>query len=474
MTILAAYAVPHPPLILPAVGRGEEAEISDTIDSYYEIARRTIAHNPDVIVVTSPHAPLFRDAFHITTSETLYGDMSQFRARQEHMEPKCDTDLARAIEQRAQEAGITCVDSSVYPENMDHATYIPLYFLREVYHEEKVDAQNDLPCPIVRIGLSGMSSETHRKLGQIIARLSDELGRKVVFIASGDLSHKLLRSGPYGFAPQGPEFDRRITECFDTGNLEEIFEFDPEFCEAAAECGWRSFEIMAGALEGCDYRSELLSYEGPFGVGYGVAAFEVQARADRDADQSLEEDDLHDSDIDPYIALARLSVETYVRTGHAAHLPHNLPDEMMNTRAGAFVSLHEEGELRGCIGTIAPTKSNVAKEVLRNAIAACSEDPRFAPVKELELDWLSYSVDVLTKPEHIQSEDELDPKRYGVIVTKGMRRGLLLPDLEGVDTVKMQVSIAKRKAGINPQDKAVKLERFEVIRHTKGGEARRG
>ena len=138
-----------------------------------------------------------------------------------------------------------------------------------------------------------------------------------------------------------------------------------------------------------------------------------------------------------------------------------------------FVSLHKYGELRGCIGTISPVQESIADEIIANGISACSRDPRFSRVRADELDALSYSVDVLGEAEPIESTAQLDPKRYGVIVTKGYRRGLLLPDLEGVDSVEYQVAIAKQKAGIDPRDTNVALERFEVVRHDRGGEARK-
>ena len=176
--------------------------------------------------------------------------------------------------------------------------------------------------------------------------------------------------------------------------------------------------------------------------------------------------------VDPYVRLARLSVETFVRTGRPAALPDDVPEELLHQRAGAFVTLHERGELRGCIGTISASESSIALEIIRNGIYACSRDPRFEPVRENELDHLSYSVDILGKAEPIPSPDELDPHRYGVIVTKMWKRGLLLPNLDGIDTVDDQLSIAKRKAGIDPADTDVQLERFEVVRHTRGGEPR--
>ena len=137
---------------------------------------------------------------------------------------------------------------------------------------------------------------------------------------------------------------------------------------------------------------------------------------------------------------------------------------MLRTRAGAFVSIHKHGKLRGCIGTIEATAGNVAEEIIRNAVSAATRDPRFNPVTEDELKWLEINVDVLGSPERISSVSELDVKRYGVIVTCGYKRGLLLPDLEGVDTPEQQVAIAMQKGGIR-EGEPYTLERFEVVRH---------
>ena len=508
MAILGAIAVPHPPLIVPAVGRGDQRHIQATVDAYGRATRDLLALNPDCIVVTSPHAPFFRDGFHVTTDARLDGDMARFRAPEERISAECDVELAREIVRRANDAGIPAVGSDRYHDDMDHGTYVPLYFVREAYRASSPEVCGDIPCPIVRIGLSQLSSRMHRELGRVIAESAASLGRKVAFIASGDLSHKLLPEGPYGFAPEGPVFDKRIGEIFSSGNLDELYEFDEDFCEAAAECGLRSFQIMVGALDGTPVETAMLSNEGPFGVGYGVATvmpkgavadsvydevFSRNADGNEVADggyRGYSDDDVagagataasHADGIgvaaaaqgtDPHIRLARLSVETFVRTGRPAKLPDDVPRELLDRQAGVFVSLHERGDLRGCIGTISATEPSIAAEILQNGISACSRDPRFDPVREDELDYLEYSVDVLGDAEPISSPDELDPRRYGVIVTKGWKRGLLLPNLEGVDTVDVQLSIAKRKAGISPADDDVRLERFEVVRHTRGGEPR--
>jgi len=165
-----------------------------------------------------------------------------------------------------------------------------------------------------------------------------------------------------------------------------------------------------------------------------------------------------------YVKLAKYSLEHFVRTGKEAELPDDVPAELLANRAGVFVCIKIHGRLRGCIGTIAPVTESIAHEIIRNAVSAASEDPRFPPVSVSELSDLVYSVDVLSPPERIDDVSLLDVKRYGVIVTSGYKRGLLLPNLDGVDTVEEQISIAANKAGIR-EGEVVKLERFEVVRH---------
>jgi len=165
-----------------------------------------------------------------------------------------------------------------------------------------------------------------------------------------------------------------------------------------------------------------------------------------------------------YVRLARETIENYIKQGKIITPPLGLPEEMINQKAGVFVSLKKFGDLRGCIGTFMPTQENIAQEIIRNAISAAVDDPRFSPVNVSELEDLSISVDVLSAPEEVKDISQLDPKKYGVIVSSGYKKGLLLPDLEGVDTVEYQINIAKRKAGIYPGEK-VKLYRFEVKRY---------
>jgi AmmeMemoRadiSam system protein A len=165
----------------------------------------------------------------------------------------------------------------------------------------------------------------------------------------------------------------------------------------------------------------------------------------------------------PLVVLAKDTVEKYIKEGEKPEPPKTLTPEM-EKKAGVFVSIHERGDLRGCIGTFEPQQRNVAEEIITNAISAATGDPRFDPVSPDELPYLDYSVDVLTHPEPVADKISLDPKKYGVIVASGWRRGLLLPDLEGVDSVDYQIDICRQKGGIGPGE-PVQLYRFEVQRY---------
>jgi len=460
MPILAAFAVPHPPIIMPEVGRGEEKKIRATTDAYRESMCRAGAFRPDTVILTSPHAEMYSDYFHIAPGASAVGSLARFGAGSVRVEAGYDGEFVRALSDAAEDAGIPAGTLGERDAALDHASVIPLRFLDEFYSGYK----------LVRIGLSGLSPAEHYRFGRLIAGTAEKLGRRAVFIASGDLSHKLKPEGPYGFAREGPEFDAACTAALGSGDFLSLLRIPEELADAAAECGLRSFWIMAGALDGLAVKSELLSYEGPFGVGYGVAAFGVtgpdEGRRFLEKLTQAEDAELAEKKAgeDAWVRLARLSLETWVKTGKRAALPDDLPAELTNTRAGAFVSLKKDGRLRGCIGTIGPTESCLAREIVQNAVSAGTRDPRFPPVREDELAKLVYSVDVLGETEPVESQDELDPRRYGVIVSCGGRRGLLLPNLEGVDTVQQQVDIARQKGGISAHEKYA-LERFEVVRH---------
>lgn len=432
--------VPHPPLIVPDVGKGEEKKIGNTIRAYQEAARRIGEIRPETIVLVSPHQTMYADYFHISPGKGAKGDLGQFRAGNVKIEVSYDTEFVEKLCRMADIREIPAGTMGEREKRLDHGTMVPLYFVEQYWKEYR----------LVRIGLSGLPLIRHYELGQCIQRVSEVLGRKTVLIGSGDLSHRLKEDGPYGYREEGPAYDSRVMDVMGRAAFGELLDFSEDFCEKAGECGHRSFTMMAGALDRTEVEAEVLSYEGPFGVGYGICCYKPC--------------DVRRENEDAYVRLARETIEEYVRNGGKIKVPEGLPGEMYNKRAGAFVSIKKEGRLRGCIGTVCAVQASIAEEIIENAVSASTKDPRFLPIEPEELEKLVISVDVLGDMEKIASPDELDVKRYGVVVTKGYKRGLLLPDLDGVDTVEEQIAIAKDKAGIKAGEE-VELERFEVVRH---------
>ena len=432
MEILGAFMLPHPPLIVHEVGKGREEQIRKTLNSYLEIAKQIGDLKPDTIIVSSPHAPYFSDFFYMPNKDKAIGSFKNFGAKEVTFNLDYDTELIDEIEKISLDNRFPCGRVNI-DEELDHGTMVPLYFVNKYLKDYK----------LVVIGLSSISLEANYKLGTIIKDAIDNLNRRVVYIASGDLSHKLQEDGPYGFVEEGPIYDEKIMDVMKNARFNELLDFDLDLLDKAAECGHRSFIMMSGVLSKTSVIPKYYSHEDVTGVGYGICSYYP---------------------VDPYIELARRTINAYIKDKKIIEVPVDTPKELIENKSAVFVSLHKHGDLRGCIGTIVPTKESVAKEIISNAISAATRDNRFDPVSEDELDDLVINVDVLTIPENIDSKEELDPKRYGVIVTSGYKRGLLLPDLEGVDTVDEQIAISKRKAGITDNE-PIMLQRFEVIRH---------
>jgi aromatic ring-opening dioxygenase LigB subunit len=260
--IIKAYAVPHPPIILPEVGRGEERRIENTTLSFQRMAHEIEFLAPDTIVLSSPHAPAYADGFYIAGGDGGYGDLRSFGIPHVREEVSLDRTFSERLAVTLADRGIYTTGTMQGRGGFDHGTLIPLRFIHQRFTDFK----------LVLIGISWLGSDVHREVGKVVARIAEELKRRVVFIASGDLSHVLKKDGPYGYRPEGPVFDAEIARIFREGDLEALFHFDPAILEEAAECGLRSFQMMAGVLDGAPYESELYSYEGTFGVGYAVAS----------------------------------------------------------------------------------------------------------------------------------------------------------------------------------------------------------
>jgi AmmeMemoRadiSam system protein B len=266
MSVIAAYMVPHPPMIVPNVGRGDEKRVELTTQSYERVAKEIAGLRPDTIVISSPHTIMYGDYFHISPGRRARGDFGRFRAPEVSFDIDYDTELVSRIEYLADSEDIAAGTLGERDASLDHGVMVPMYFINKYYTDYK----------LVRIGISGLPLSEHYRLGMIIAKASDETGRRVVYVASGDLSHKLQTYGPYGFAAEGPEYDKRIMDVCGRAAFNELFDFDENFCEKASECGHRSFVMMAGAFDGISVTPKFYSHEDVTGVGYGICSYYPQ------------------------------------------------------------------------------------------------------------------------------------------------------------------------------------------------------
>lgn len=461
MSIITAFAVPHPPLVVPGVAQGRESGLAETARALREVGDRLARLAPDAIVICTPHGTSYFDYLHLSPHLGAQGDLSGFGDPADRLEVTYDTELVAAIARAATAAGIHAGTAGEKVRDLDHGTLVPLLFARAA----------GVACPIVRVGVSGMTPLDHYRFGQCVSRASDELGRRVAFIASGDLSHRLRQDSPYGFRAEGLDFDSQVCQALSSGDYGSLLRLNPDVASAAMQCALPGLDMMAGALDQCSVASGLLSYETSFGVGYAVAAAIPLGRSNRRAFGDDYEHELFTShqrrlrEEDAFVRLARTSLETWVRLGVSPRIPDYLPDDLLHSQASAFVTIRRAGALRGCIGTIEPTRASLAEEIVNNAINAGTRDPRFPAVKQDELSQLSYQVDVLSEPVPIAGPQDLDPARFGVIVSApDGRRGTLLPNLPGVTSAQQQFSIACRKAEIDPGEELI-LRRFEVTRH---------
>ncbi|OPL10100.1 MAG: hypothetical protein AVO34_12145 [Firmicutes bacterium ML8_F2] len=450
---------PHPAIIIPAIGRSELSKVKDTVEGMRSLAARFREAKPELLIIITPHGQVLREGPAVSTQAKLHGDFSQFGFPDIKLRFETDKQFVELLkEETAREPLKPVFLEDRYSRfsdryELDHGAMVPLYFLQE--------AGLDISGLHMTFGYNPYR-DLYR-FGAALRRAVERRGLPAAVLASGDLSHRLIPGAPAGFSPRGAEFDQKLVEYIRDKKVDELLSFEPELVDEAGECGLRSFIIALGMIAGSDYKTEIFSYEGPFGVGYLVAALHPP-RGDHFTleGEGKKEKASGNPDFHPP-GLARSVLQHYLDKGTMPELPQPLLPEY-EERAGAFVSLKKEGRLRGCIGTIEPAHRNLAEEIAANAVSAAIKDPRFPPVRKEELPEISISVDILSLQERIRNKADLDPKKYGVVVRSGSRTGLLLPDLEGVDTVEEQLDIARRKAGILPGE-PVELYRFQVTRY---------
>lgn len=473
--LIGVAITPHPPIVMKEIGKGRERDAEETIKGLNGIGDIILEMAPEVLICITPHGNVFSDGICVLNEERVKGSLQSFGHPEINMEKAIDLDFVDYLIDTFQEEEIPSVflDNKIAKEynlrvELDHGLIVPLSFIDEKYQNYQ----------IVHITIGMLKHLELYRIGKLIGDTIILSGKRAVVLVSGDLSHCLKEDSPYEFNPAGQAFDDSLVSMIKNKSFEEILNIPKDTYTAAAECGLKPIIMGIGVVDGYSTNVEVLSYEGPYGVGYMNAYIEAveknqESLLNKYINERRDIYDLKKRTENIYVALARAAIEEWVHTGKYLDwdaymdiiLPREAIEELEKRRGGAFVSIHNNGHLRGCIGTTMATRENLADEIISNAVKAASEDPRFYPIGVNELEDLEIKVDVLGEIVAISGIEELDVKEYGVVVegSRG-RRGLLLPDLEGVDTPQQQVDIAMEKAGLD-KGEVVKLFRFKVTRY---------
>lgn len=447
-SIRFAALMPHAPILVPAVA-GPRAGAARTTAAMRDVAGRLGGHSIDTVVVISPHSPRRRNAFGLWSGSVLAGSLGQFGARDASIELPNDLEFAPVLSKAAAKRGVELW--SIQPGLLDHGAVVPLWFLAEGGWNGRT----------VILSLNHPGEGGLDELGAALREAAERCGRRVAVIASGDMSHRLTRDAPGGHHPGGAQFDRALINGLRTASYKSLREFNETLQQDAGEDALDSTRIALAAAGWKADGHEVLSYEGPFGVGYGVAVlFQRPHETPPEVTATTEGQCLP--------AIARRSVFAAL-TGHA--VSHDTPLSNYLSRPGAvFVTMRTvEGRLRGCVGSLAPSRPNIVQETWHYARIAAFNDPRFAPVALDELDRLRFEVSVLHTFQTVQSTAELDPRRFGVIVSASDgRRGLLLPAIPEIQTVGAQLRHVRGKAGIAVHE-PVEMQRFQVDKFEETG-----
>ena len=429
--IVAGALVAHPPILLPEVGGAQSERVRATADAIRELDGILATVDATLAIVISPHSPSSMTSLPVRRAARAAGNLSRFRAPQVRVEAQVDVMLAAALVVDGQRAGFSLTWAE--ETDLDHGVVVPLHSLPRTMANKR--------C--LFLGVSGWPLHRFIEFGTWLQhRLRD---RSAVLIASGDLSHRLTPDAPYGFRPEGPIFDRLVIDALRARQWDRIEGLDPDLVDVAGECGLRPLAILLGAGRAAGLNSRVLSYEGPFGVGYPVVAFTAFPGATTTLDVQT---------------LGRQAIETYLRTRRLIEPPQPIPIELQEPSA-VFVTLRKDGELRGCVGSVLPTEATAAHEVIRYAVASAVRDPRFDPVRLDEVGALLIKVQLLDPAEPVDDISTLNPQTHGIIVRCGDRQALLLPGIDGIVTPEQQVLAACEKAGID-RHAPLELERFRT------------
>ena len=369
-----AALMPHPPILVPEVGRGRENEARETLKGLELLAESLRDRRPDALLVLSPHQPYAPGALFLNSAGRAAGTLASFGAPSVTIGIACPGELRRAAADRLSALGPRIREGSRPDLTSDQGTLVPLYFLRRAWGRDGENPPENLP-PALLASPIGLTPDEALSLGERLALLDD--GLRWGLVASGDLSHRLTPDAPAGYSPEGRVFDAAVLEALRSADAGPLLSLSPETLEAAGECGLRSVMTMLGLAGAVRGAIRVFSYEGPFGVGYCSALWEPSDAGASHGGAShggAAHGEAPGGEASEDHPCARLARETVTRLLEGRPLPASgteaAPSELWAERRACFVSIKtRSGALRGCIGTLAPLQRSLDREIIANAVS---------------------------------------------------------------------------------------------------------
>lgn len=429
--LCAAYIVPNSPLLLPMIHEEVHDQLQATVHAYHQAAKEIGAYHPDTIVIISTKAPGYKDYIHIAPGEQAVGNFAKYGHSEYAIAVEYDTVLVNQICSLAKRNHIPAGKRGDNAATLDSGTMVPLFFINQYINSYRV----------VRISISEVDQDQLDRLGQCISAAAEDMDRRIVVIVSGELSKRLNSDSPYGYAKEAAVFDQFILSSVKDNDLEAWNHVNSDIGKASAQTILPALQIFKGAISDTLFRSALLSYEGPFGIGWMVAAF-------------------HNKDQNPYCALARNALLYYWENGKSmTKLPKI--DAQLKRRGGVIISLYLHNELYGYAGSIHPMYPTIAQEIVHNAVTAGFRNSQKEPLTKAQLMRCDIRIYILSEYEPIFFIEDVNVKYDGLIVTGNQKQGVIFPNSAKVQTPQQLLDAALKKGGIDA-DEYYTIERFHL------------
>ena len=454
MSIIASYILPHSLDLIPEISGNKTTKLTKTIEFYNKVAEEIATLKPDTIVLASPHAESYLDYFQISNGVTIsgsYGNVPSLNFRFYY-----DQLLIKEIARIAASNKFRATSEDEEKASLDHGSFTPLYFINKKYQDFK----------LVRLGVSGLSLLDHYKMGQIIANAAKNTNKRVVFIASGDMSHCLDTNSNYEFKNDAIHYEKLLNNILHNCNFGNLLSIDYKLVKKAESCGYRTFLILAGTLDKKNVSLSFYSHEAPVGTGLGIYAYKVDmedsSRAFLDlylAKTALSIKEKR-SKFDPYTLIAYSVINQYLNDKNTGE-KINIPTSMLNNQKGIIISLYEFGSLKARYASIFPKCKNTFEEIKQNALEACKNSISASLTKD-DLPYLDIIVSEVESLRKISSLDEINSCGDALYIKGNNKEGYAL-SMDFVTKNSLLIE-AKRNAGISSNEK-FSIYQIKLINH---------